>query len=76
MEKDELATILAIRGGDLVGVCRPCYGPEWHRLLYGGEDDDGYVDELVDEALKRRGIRGNSWGSPEETEETNEGGEL
>lgn len=57
VEKDELATILAIRGnqedGVLVGICRPCYGPEWHTLLYGGEDDDGFVDELVDEALKR-----------------------
>jgi len=58
-EKDELVTILAIRGnqedGVLVGVCGPCYGPEWHTFLYGGEDDDGFVDELVDEALKRWG---------------------
>jgi len=33
------------------GICRKCYGPEWHKAIY--EDEDDYVDELVNEALEK-----------------------
>ena len=36
-----------------VGVCASCYDSDWHRALYGGDDDKEFVDELVNEALDR-----------------------
>lgn len=52
VEEDELH-IWGISGtrenGVLVGVCKSCYGPDWH---YIGEEDE-LIGEMVNEALDK-----------------------